>query len=319
MDRNSAEVGWSDEQWSRVNSTVAEQARVTRVAASFLPMCGPLEPDTVAIPDFGVSSQAVPGAIPAPGVPPRRVAVDSDPTLMLTTLSSLVYLRSHEVADPDLSAALGAFRRAASLVSRMEDALVFLGRPGANAAPVGLFGAAAVIPQVAVTGGGFNDGLLPFNPPQVLPFPQPPAPVGPLLGLAPRGAFQIGLPTDQNIVLAVVSAITALEQAGHFAPFACVLSSDLYQAICSPTGNLVLPRDRILPFVDGQLYRSGIIPAGYGLVVAAEGGAALELVVASDLSVRFLQVNPEPRWVFRVSERIALRTRQLDSVVVLHR
>jgi len=40
--------------------------------------------------------------------------------------------------------------------------------------------------------------------------------------------------------------------------------------------------------------------------------------VSSELSVKFLQTTTEPRNVFRVSERIALRVSDWGSIVVLH-
>jgi hypothetical protein len=97
-----------------------------------------------------------------------------------------------------------------------------------------------------------------------------------------------------------------------------VLSNSLYLDACSPTGNLVLPRDRILPFLDGQLFRSSTLPDGYGVVVAL-GGAPIEIVAASPIGARFLQVSTEPRYIFRVAERVALRVKELTAVAVLHR
>src|SRR5262249_17612470 len=108
------------------------------------------------------------------------------------------------------------------------------------------------------------------------------------------------------------------ETAGYLGPFACVLSNSLYLEACSPADNLVLPRDRILPFLDGQLFRSSTVPDGYGVVVAL-GGAPIEIVAATPIGVRFLQGTPEPRFVFRVAERVALRAKELSAVAVLHR
>jgi uncharacterized linocin/CFP29 family protein len=127
-----------------------------------------------------------------------------------------------------------------------------------------------------------------------------------------------GKGADKGLVKGIVQAITELEEAGHFGPFTCVLANNLYEDACDPATSLVLPRDRILPFLDGQLFRSGTIQDGYGVVVAL-GGAPLELVVARDIDVIFLQVSPEPRWVFRVSEKLALRTKDIEAVVVLTR
>ncbi len=42
---NDPQVPWTDEQWARVNQAVQEEAKRARVAATFLPLYGPLDPD----------------------------------------------------------------------------------------------------------------------------------------------------------------------------------------------------------------------------------------------------------------------------------
>ena len=46
MASNDPQVPWSEEQWARVSQTVQKEAARARVAASFLPLVGPLPPDT---------------------------------------------------------------------------------------------------------------------------------------------------------------------------------------------------------------------------------------------------------------------------------
>ncbi len=53
-------------------------------------------------------------------------------------------------------------------------------------------------------------------------------------------------------------------------------------------------------------------------MVVALGGAPLELVVASDMSLQFLQVSAEPAFLFRVSEKIALRIREPEAIIQLY-
>ncbi len=302
MDRNSADLNWSDDQWNLVQQTVSQEAKRARVGASFLPIYGPLDPTTVAVPRLLLGQDAA-GNPPAP-----RLVINSDPDLALTTITSLVYLRTNEVSDPDLSAALGLFRRAANLIARAEDALIFHGQPALADWPPNTPAALRAVGRI--TGGGATEGLLP---PQL-----PAAPLaGPIARIGLRGEIRLP-PVGPLLVRSVVAAITSLEAAGHFGPYACALSNDLFEVACEPVpGSLVMPRDRILPFVDGQLYRCGALSPGYGVVVSL-GGSPIELVVAADISVKFLQINTEPRYVFRVSERIVLRAKEMDSVVVLH-
>jgi uncharacterized linocin/CFP29 family protein len=62
--------------------------------------------------------------------------------------------------------------------------------------------------------------------------------------------------------------------------------------------------------------RSSALPEHRGLVIAL-GGAPVDLVVATDISVNFLQVTTDPWFVFRVYEKIVLRINQPDAIVAL--
>ena len=53
--QSNPQVPWTEEQWARVNQAIQEEAQRARVAAKFLPLYGPLSPDT----DF-VRTEAVP-------------------------------------------------------------------------------------------------------------------------------------------------------------------------------------------------------------------------------------------------------------------
>jgi uncharacterized linocin/CFP29 family protein len=81
---------------------------------------------------------------------------------------------------------------------------------------------------------------------------------------------------------------------------------------------LALPQDRIIPFLGsgGSLLRSSIIPPASGVVVAL-AGAPIELVIATDVSLHFLQVTNEPRFLFRVFEKMRLRMKQPEAIAIL--
>ena len=113
------------------------------------------------------------------------------------------------------------------------------------------------------------------------------------------------------------TAIGTLEREGHFGPFAVVLDQEFFLEAQTPNGFLVLPQDRIIPFLGGgPLLRSSTLPARSGVVVAL-GGAPVELVVAKDMSLQFLQVTGEPRYLFRVREKIALRIKEAKAIATL--
>jgi hypothetical protein len=301
------DLGWTDEYWNRICSAVTEEAQKGRVAAQMLPLSGPEDPSTIAVPNYALGFNPNPSA-----PPPDRLEVNSDPTLHLTTLAVNVQLRTTEVSDPDLNAALVMFRRAANYVARLEDLLVFGGRPFPDTllAPPFPF---SPRPVWTAKGGGTVDGLLQaysgmglqrcYTRISAMPQPLPPPPGAPS-------------PSGEQVINAVIDSINKLDAAGQLGPYACALSPNLFAAICTPTPSLVLPRDRILPFLQGPLVRASAIANGFGVVVALSANP-VELLVASDVGVRFLLATEEPRYVFRVSERIALRIKEQSAIGIL--
>jgi hypothetical protein len=130
---------------------------------------------------------------------------------------------------------------------------------------------------------------------------------------------------------AVVDAIGYLESRGHFGPFAVVLSQELFSTAQRPVNILghstpsAIPQDRILPFFGGgRLLRSSALLDGYGVVVAL-GGTPIELIVATDMSLQFLQVTEPPAspamvgpyFIFRLYEKVALCIKECDAIVAL--
>jgi uncharacterized linocin/CFP29 family protein len=302
MDRNSTQLNWSDEQWSKVLKTVADEATRARVAASFLPLYGPVDSGTLGVPNLTLSYQSDPEV--SPGSDRQRLCVDSEPNTLLSTIAVQISLRAHEAADPELNAALGMFRRAANVIARVEDALIFHGQADRGQAPAA--GTANLPPIFSVSGGHPQPGLLTAL---------TRVPAGASMNSV-GGAPGAGGARGDGLVNSIVQAISQLEANGHVGPYACVLGHDLFATVCTPAAGLVLPRDRILPFLEGPLLRSSSIPADQGLVLGL-GGNPIELVVGSDISVRFLQMTPEPRYLFRISERVALRAREWSAVAVL--
>ena len=285
MASNDPQVPWSEEQWARVSQTVQKETARARVAASFLPLVGPLPPDT----DF-VRGGALSYVADPPPAGQQKMQVNDRATIQLATLQVKVELRGAQVADPNLTSALEMFRRAANVLARLEDAIVFRGQTGVGAGPPAA--AIGALPQIwTVSGGDTYDGL--FDWAAVTPSPS--------AGTAP---------TVATVVTDVSTQIGLLESRGQFGPFAVVYSDSLFTLAQSPNANMVLPSDRIIPFLGGgPLLRSSTLPVNQGFIVAL-GGAPFELVIASDVSVGFLQVTTDPAYVFRVHEKIVLRAKE---------
>jgi uncharacterized linocin/CFP29 family protein len=340
---NDPQVPWSDEQWARVNQVVQEEAKRARVAATFLPLYGPLDADadfvrkqdifysqspamrTAAAGDLNRARQdyidamangAYAAALAAQErfagaqavLGHRRLGIDDRDTIRLATLQVLVPVRNAQIADPEMTSMLALFRRAANVIARLEDAIVFRGLSPSRAVTGGFAPPAGVIglPGIwQITGAREAEGLWSLTSPREW-FRVSPRPV------ALRG---------HAIVNAVSGAIGLLEQNGHFGPFAVTLGQGLFLVAQTPdVGSLVMPQDRIIPFLGGgPLLRSSTLDAfrEYSGVVVALGGAPVELVVASDMSLQFLQVTNEPTFIFRVYEKIALRIREPRAIAQL--
>ena len=117
----------------------------------------------------------------------------------------------------------------------------------------------------------------------------------------------------------ISGAIGELEANGHYGPFALVLGQELFEALQTPdSSSLVLPQDRVIPFLGsgGTLLRSTTLPSKQGVIVAL-GGHPIELVIAKDISVDFLQVTPDPAYVFRLHEKLVLRIMNPGAILGL--
>jgi uncharacterized linocin/CFP29 family protein len=297
MADSNSPLQWTDDQWNRVRQVAYEEARGARVAGNFLPLYGPLDPDASYV---AKELLCPPNKNPAEDV--AGITVADTETLQLATLQTRVYLRAAQVADPELTSALIAFRRAANVLARLEDEIIFNGQKGANEGPDlgGQSRKSAPDALWEVRGGQKTDGLSDR--------PKPVNDAPPTLSELRR--------LGEALVSSISGAVGGLEASYHLGPFACVLDQVYFNAAQTPNdSSLVLPQDRILPFLGGgTLVRSSTLPPRSGVVIAL-GGAPIDLVVGTDISVQFLQVTEQPLFVFRVYEKIVLRVKDWRAIM----
>ncbi len=216
--------------------------------------------------------------------------------MRLTTLSVNVYLKNAQVADPELSSAMIMFRRAADIVARLEDSIIFNGQEMVGSGPNRGTGMSDLPPVYSISGGHTNPGLL-----------------------GAEGANSVDTTGDfetpgQAVFHAVVGAIQCLEGNGHYGPFACGMGDDLFREITRPMpDSMVLPRDSILPFLNGPLCRTSAVPKNSAVVISLQG-APVEIVVPGDISVRYLQTTSDAEHVFRVQQKFALRIKEAKAI-----
>ena len=105
MAYDASPIPWTDDQWARIENVIQQEARSARVAASFLPLFGPLPPDT----DFVRRRDDHRAACPRSSRRRTRLrsrSIDDTETVQLATLQVEVGLRGPQIADPELSSAL---------------------------------------------------------------------------------------------------------------------------------------------------------------------------------------------------------------------
>jgi uncharacterized linocin/CFP29 family protein len=291
------QLPWTEEQWASVQQLVRETARKSSVASAIFPLVGPLPPGHVRVPHLRLTPAGGAGVLKwLPDGPTERLEIDDASTLQLTTVAVDVYLKTTQAEEAELAAARSMLARAADIVARLEDAIAFNGLTAVVGGPPSIKNAPAVTPPIYTVSNQDQKGLLEVN-------------EHPALGMTGPAPFD-----GEELVEKIIRAVGLLEGAGQYGPFACVLGSELYSAAVTPSNSLVLPLDRILPFLNGPLLRSGTLPPHKGIVVAG-AGAPIDLVVGSDIHVRFVQMSVEPSYVLRVSERFVLRIKQRDAIV----
>lgn len=305
MEQGNYPIQWTEDQWNLVQQTVREEARRVRVARSFLPTHGPLPPDTDAVPVKELNDTQLNPLPVLRGEAGIRMEVDDRTYRPLTCLSVNVYLRNSQAAQTDLSSAITMFRRAANIIARCEDYLVIHGQR-ANVNPASF----QRVPQFfSVSGGGAQwRGLLSaaryYN-----------AGLGVHI-VRTRSSRADYIRLGDSIVSYTSQAMSVLESEAHLGPFALVLGNELFEIAHDPTISLVMPADRLKPMLGGPLLRSSTLNPMEGILISL-AAEPVELVVPSDISIKFLHVTTEPRHVYRVSQRFTIRIKQPGALCAL--
>ena len=314
MTPSDSQVPWTDEQWALVRQAVQKEANRSRVAATFLPLYGPLAGDADFVKSEKLNYINTPPSIgSSPGAGSETMSVDEQKTIPLTTLQVRVILHGAQMADSKLTSALEMFRRASNVLARLEDAIVFRGQKDKDKGPVdeAINGLKAIW---TVRGGEESGGLLGDSETEAVEKTELAKRADPVTRTDAAKKTEAADRSGQHLVHQVSEKIGNLEGKGHFGPFAVVLGQTLFARAQTASAALILPSDRIIPFLGGgPLLRSSTLPHDQGIVVAL-GAAPVELVVATDVSVGFLQVTTDPLFVFRVFEKIAVRIKESDAI-----
>lgn len=128
---------------------------------------------------------------------------------------------------------------------------------------------------------------------------------------------QIGNWEETGTALAdVVKAVGQLSQAGHYGPYAMVVSPVLYGRMVRVFGNTgMLELDQVKALISGGVYYSNVI-SGNKAVIVATGSQNLNLAVGQDMVTAFMG-PANMNHVFRVLETVALLIRRADAICTI--
>lgn len=122
---------------------------------------------------------------------------------------------------------------------------------------------------------------------------------------------------ESGVALAeVVKAAGALSEAGHYGPYAMVVSPALYGKMVRVYGNTgMLELDQVKALISGGVYYSNVI-GGNKAVVLATGTQNMNLAIGQDMATAYTGAA-NMNHMFRVLETAALLIRRPDAICTI--
>jgi uncharacterized linocin/CFP29 family protein len=300
-------LNWSDDIWGHINSAVHDETVRTKVAAKFLPLY-PVAATALTVPSDAVQVQTN-----------SILLVDEfDQTPIIEIYAEFALTKPQYDNEENLMTAVTLAIKAANLLSRAEDVLIFQGDAGIQEP---LFQSGAVkIRGAKLVNGKFEKpfkivGLLPAESDQQITVkPTEPSP-DPKQNRYAENTFG-GVAEGYSIL-----------QKTHYGRQVLILPTTPYADSFAPIRTtLIMPADRIKGLVDDRFYGtsslpdtfddSGQPPTPQGILVAIDGNT-MDRVVGVDNVTAFTQVDGDQLYRFQVLERFALRKKDSKAVVSL--
>jgi len=302
MNNGREKVPWSEEIWDRIDQAVHAECQRTKIAAKFLPMYGPIDPKARTVPSDRIEVLEVPALLASFPI----LNVDEAAETPIVEIQVQFQLTPQQVEDEQkLMTAVTLATRAANQLAQGEDLLIF---QGDNALQSPLFAQN----RVQLRSGSPGAGLLNLAEQDIQIVPVEPLP--------PRQPEDTQTRWGENAFGAVARAYSILQSGeglaqAHYGPYAVVFQHVPYADTYAPLATtLIMPADRIKPFVKEGFYGTGTLPPLRGFMVSL-GGNTMDLVMARDATTDYLQTDPDGRYRFRVFERFAVREKDPTSAV----
>ena len=272
------QLPWSADIWRAIDDAVNNEVQRTCVAARIVPLQTPAPP-----PDAPT--------VPADIIDGATMTVDESVVTPIVELGVEFRLTRQQIGnEANVATAVSLAVRAANLLARAEDVVLFQGDEGLKD---------PLLKAVKRAGGNPGAGLLRSADLSIT--------------VDPIGGGKYG----KNTFVALAVAYSQLQARGHYGPYALVVRSEIYADAYAPLPDtLVLTADSIKPMVSLGFYGTATIPPLSGVLVSV-GGNTVDLVSSVNPITEFLQIDPDGEYRFKVFERFALRVKDKTAIVRL--
>jgi uncharacterized linocin/CFP29 family protein len=330
MMRGRDKLPWSTETWQRLDCAIHDECKRTRVAAQFLPIIKVPECTTTVSTDAFTQDEATQSLVVDEGAYTRLIEFWVEFSLTPQQVEQEALMQpggGPNMAQPNVngycgqSTALTLATRAANRLSQAEDRILFQGR---RAFTSRFFHTNHIRHRGLPTDYGLLD--IPSEPES----PTPPPPVE-VIHVKPDPSDEFGA-YGTNTFKAVAEGYAALEDKGHYGPYALTLHTVPYADTFAPLRSdaLAITADRIKPLMTAPLmtpkfFGSGTLIAGgdgkttpkfTGSLVSV-GGNTMDLVCGYDATVTCQQEDVDGNSRLRVAERLALRIKDYTAIIRL--
>jgi hypothetical protein len=297
---------WTADIWSSIDKAVADEHKLTAIAARFL---------TPPVPDGTMD-----GTVPADTVLAGGdgvLSVDEGENRSIVEIAVQFKVRKGQVDnEAHMKTAESLAIRAANLLARGEDLLIFRGLAALEDPLFKSKAVALIIPDPKSKSTSVDSFLFANNPQIIKVEPAEADPNDPTLSIY-----------GENTYAAVAQGYATLQE-HHYGRQALVLPTTIYaDTYATRTTTLDIPAitaDRIKGLIGDRVYGTSTLPPlnsgaspARGVLLALDGNT-MDLVVQMAPTVEVVTQDPQRGdYVFKVSERFALRLKDSNAVVEL--
>ena len=268
------QLPWSNDVWSGIDGAVNAEVQRNCVAAKIIPLHAPAPPSDAP-------------TVPSDIIDSATMTADESAVTPITELGVEFKLTRQQIGgEADVGTAVSLATRAANMLARAEDVILFQGKDGLGD---------PLLKSVKRAGGNPGAGLL--------------SSADLTIAVNPIGADAYG----KNTFVSFATAYSQLQSKGHYGPYGLIVHTEVYADAYAPLPDtLMTPANSIKAMASLGFYGTATIPQFSGILVSV-GGNTLDLVSSVNPTTEFLQIaSRRPRRLRQRSLRRFAAHRRCD-------